>query len=52
MLGARRAAYAFKYERHTEILKGGWVDCSATLNADSEPYAAFPRGIPQGTSFA
>ena len=26
------------------------VTCTATLNADPEPYAGFPHGIPQGTS--
>jgi hypothetical protein len=49
--GPEFARSPFKYARHAEILKGEWVDCSATLNADSEPYAAFPRGIPQGTPF-
>ncbi|MGD0772892.1 MAG: hypothetical protein ABSC05_08725 [Candidatus Solibacter sp.] len=49
--GPEFARSPFKYEKHPEILKGNWVDCSATLNGDTEPYAGFPRGIPSGTPF-
>lgn len=54
--GPEFAESAFKYERHPEISpgntmgKGRWVACSARLNADSVAYAAFPDGIPAGTS--
>ncbi len=48
--GPEFAKSPFKYEKHPEITKGYWVDCSATLNADTEVYAGFPNGIPQGTS--
>jgi hypothetical protein len=27
------------------------VDCTSSMKGDSEPYAGFPSGIPQGTSF-
>ena len=49
--GPEFARSPFKFERHREILKGEWVDCSATLSGDSVPYAGFPRGIPSGTPF-
>ena len=49
--GPEFARSPFKYERHKEILKGQWVDCTSSLNADSVPYAGFPEGIPQGTPF-
>ena len=47
---------SFKYERHPEIAQGSimgknkWVACSAILHADDRAYAAFPQGIPEGTS--
>ena len=49
--GPEFARSPFKYERHKEILKGEWVDCTSSLHADSIPYAGFPKGIPQGTPF-
>jgi hypothetical protein len=49
--GPEFARSPFKYERHKEILKGEWVDCTSSLNRDSIPYAGFPKGIPQGTPF-
>lgn len=49
--GPEFARSPFKYERHREILRGMWVDCTATLNGDSRHYAGFPHGIPQGTPF-
>jgi len=49
--GPEFARSPFKYERHQEILKGPWVDCSAMLNADVRAYAGFPNGIPAGTPF-
>ncbi len=49
--GPEFARAPFKYERHTEILMGQWVDCTSSLHADSVPYAGFPKGIPQGTPF-
>ena len=32
--GPEFARSPFKFERHREILKGEWVDCSATLSGD------------------
>jgi hypothetical protein len=49
--GPEFARSPFKYERHREILKGQWVDCTSSLNADSVPYAGFPKGVPEGTPF-
>ncbi len=49
--GPEFARSPFKYERHQEILKGEWVDCSSVLNGDSKAYAGFPSGIPAGTPF-
>jgi hypothetical protein len=49
--GPEFARSPFKFERHREILKGEWVDCTSSLNADSVPYAGFPKGVPQGTPF-
>eukprot|EP00828_Plagiopyla_frontata_P038597 TRINITY_DN5066_c0_g1_i2.p1 TRINITY_DN5066_c0_g1~~TRINITY_DN5066_c0_g1_i2.p1 ORF type:complete len:259 (-),score=8.78 TRINITY_DN5066_c0_g1_i2:58-834(-) len=46
----------FKYNRHREIAKAhsiypnSFVTCDAILNADSNAYAAFPDGIPEGTT--
>ncbi|MBN2643686.1 MAG: hypothetical protein JXR78_18700 [Victivallales bacterium] len=46
----------FKYNRHREIAKAhsiypnSFVTCDAILNADSKAYAAFPDGIPEGTT--
>lgn len=47
--GPEFARSPFKYQKHTEILQGEWVDCSATFKGDSESYAGFPSGIPDGT---
>ncbi len=49
--GPEFARSPFKYQRHREILKGEWVDCSSTLNSDAKAYAGFPNGIPAGTPF-
>jgi hypothetical protein len=49
--GPEFARSPFKYERHREILKGEWVDCSSMLNGDAKAYAGFPSGIPAGTPF-
>lgn len=54
-IGPEFAQSDFKYKRHTEICTGqtldkhGFIDCTATLNADDKSYAAFKDGIPQGT---
>ncbi len=55
--GGEFAQSTFKFVRHAEIATGGtrgpntWVNCTAKLKADPRPYAAFPQGIPEGTSF-
>ena len=55
--GPEFAKSSFKYERHNEICKGdtggkkSFICCYAALNGDSHPYAAYPDGIPDGTSF-
>jgi len=54
--GPEFAKSPFKYERHREICTGGilfgntFISCDAVLNADDVSYAAFPEGIPAGTS--
>ncbi len=54
-IGPEFAISDFKYNRHKEICTGtkldrlGFVDCTATLNADNRRYAAFENGIKQGT---
>ncbi|MBE6769862.1 MAG: hypothetical protein E7548_03805 [Ruminococcaceae bacterium] len=54
-IGPEFAISDFKYNRHKEICTGtkldrlGFVDCTATLNADNRCYAAFKNGIPEGT---
>ena len=54
-IGPEFAISDFKYKRHNEVCKGnccdnfGFVDCTALLNGDDYPYAAFPDGIPQNT---
>ena len=56
-IGPEFAISDFKYKRHPEICTGtkldkfGFVDATATLNADERPYAAYPSGIPEGLSF-
>lgn len=55
--GPEFAKSSFKYIRHPEICvdapmgKGSWVSCGAVLNGDSETYAGYPQGIPEGTTF-
>ena len=49
--GPEFAISDFKYRRHREILaKNDFVFCDAVLHADNEHYAAYPDGIPEGTS--
>lgn len=56
--GPEFAVSEFKYKKHPEICKGGYVgnkcdvvSCYSRLHADASPYAGFPEGIPEGTSF-
>jgi len=56
--GPEFAISEFKYKRHPEICMGEssealwhFVCCYATLHADSRRYAAYPKGIPEGTPF-
>lgn len=55
--GPEFAKSPFKYEKHPEILGGNamghktFVSCYSVLNADAEPYAGFPNGIPDQTPF-
>lgn len=53
--GPEFAKSSFKYERHRELLGEMWhgtfIYCYAKLEPDSEPYAGFPNGIPEGVSF-
>lgn len=54
--GPEFAKSEFKYKNHNEICMANsmgarsFVCCYATLNADSKPYAGFPKGIPHGIS--
>ncbi|MDR1279473.1 MAG: hypothetical protein LBK99_01455 [Opitutaceae bacterium] len=54
--GGEFAPSDFKYKRHREIClsdtmgKASFVCCYGILNSDTRRYAAFPEGIPQGTS--
>jgi hypothetical protein len=51
----------FKFERHPELIEGGpnsrlprtmaFINCCASMKADRYPYAEFPQGLPEGTSF-
>lgn len=56
-IGPEFAVSDFKYNRHREICSGstldshGFVDCTAMLDSDDYPYAAYPQGIPQNTPF-
>ncbi|MFD1143741.1 hypothetical protein ACFQ4C_21615 [Larkinella insperata] len=55
--GPEFAKSEFKYKKHPEILGGNamghksFVSCYSTLNADSDAYAGFPKGIPAHTPF-
>jgi hypothetical protein len=55
--GPEFAKSDFKYKKHREILGGSamghntMVSCYSVLNADSEAYAGFPKGIPANTPF-
>jgi hypothetical protein len=55
--GPEFAKSEFKYKKHPEILGGNamghktFVSCYSVLNADKEPYAGFPKGIPDSTAF-
>ena len=55
--GPEFAKSDFKYKKHREILGGNamghatMVSCYSVLNADSESYAGFPKGIPANTPF-
>ncbi|WP_460637127.1 hypothetical protein [Larkinella harenae] len=55
--GPEFAKSEFKYKKHPEILGGNamghksFVSCYSTLNADSDSYAGFPKGIPANTPF-
>lgn len=54
--GPEFAISPFKYKKHHEIAQAhtiypnSFVTCTARLHADPQPYAAFPDGIPEGTS--
>ncbi|WP_269541130.1 hypothetical protein [Cerasicoccus fimbriatus] len=54
-IGPEFAKSRFKFEWHREILGDGpvfkdeFISCEAVLDADDRAYAAFPKGIPQGT---
>jgi len=54
--GPEFAISPFKYQRHREIAlahtayPNSFVTCNAILHADPQPYAAFPQGIPEGTT--
>ncbi|TDB67429.1 hypothetical protein [Arundinibacter roseus] len=55
--GPEFAKSEFKYKKHPEILGGSamghksFVSCYSVLNADTESYAGFPKGIPANTPF-
>jgi hypothetical protein len=60
--GPEFAESAFKFEKHPEIMSHGeeadipgthicMVRAWSRLHADPNPYAGFPEGIPEGTSF-
>lgn len=56
--GPEFAVSTFKYKHHKEILLGSFdgslkeiVSCCAKLHADNTCYAAYPKGIPEGTPF-
>ena len=55
--GGEFAVSDFKFHRHKEISGGStrgpntWVDCTTKLKGDTQRYAGYPKGIPDGTSF-
>ncbi|MFA5562303.1 MAG: hypothetical protein WDA00_06670 [Eubacteriales bacterium] len=55
--GPEFAVSDFKYRRHRECLiiaEGNdfaFLSCRSTLHADNRPYAAYPKGIPEGEPF-
>lgn len=55
--GPEFAKSPFKYQKHPEILGGNamghksFVSCYSVLNADTDKYAGFPKGIPANTPF-
>lgn len=55
--GPEFAKSSFKYQRHNEICLGNdmgkatMVCCYGVLNGDTNKYAAYPHGIPDGTKF-
>jgi hypothetical protein len=55
--GPEFAKSPFKYEKHPEICLGNtmgkatFVCCYSTLKADTNAYAGYPGGIPEGTPF-
>lgn len=57
-IGPEFAVSDFKYRLHPEITSGQqldnrrFLDATAILHADSESYAAYPEGIPEGTPFS
>ncbi len=56
-IGPEFAVSDFKYNRHREICNDEsldgccFVDSTALLKADTDTYAAYPDGIPEGTPF-
>jgi len=54
--GPEFAISPFKFRKHREIAQGhtiyphSFVVCTAELHADQQAYAAYPDGIPEGTS--
>ena len=57
-IGPEFAVSEFKYKRHPEVCSGstldsfGFLDATALLHGDTRAYAAYPKGIPEGTAFA
>ena len=54
-IGPEFAKSRFKFDWHREILGDGpifkeqFISCEAVLNSDERCYAAYPKGIPEGT---
>jgi len=55
-IGPEFARSKFKYEWHREILSDGpvfkeqFISCEGVLHGDDRVYAAYPKGIPEGTT--